>query len=459
MATVNRQSIGNLHDKVVVKLSKEDYLPSFEKSLKGYAKQANVPGFRKGMVPAGMVRKMYGQSLFQDEILKSAGKHLEDFLVAEKVAIFGQPMILPSESPVRLDMSNPEDVDFTFEIGLKPDFQVPALDGAHTLTRYKVQVTDAMVDDEITRITRRYGKVENPDTITHKDNIIYATYTPTNEVGTPVEGAEPQEDTIIMEKLPVALQERIMGMKAGDTTLFTPLSIATAEELPVFMKDSLKMDIAAAEHNYEMAITKVGLLLPRELDIMLYGEVFPNDNIMDEAAFREKIREELGREFEKAAENRLNDEIYETLVHSTPIDLPVPFLKRWMREGQEKPLSEAQVEKDFPGFDHQLRWTLISDKLIQENGIEVGRDEVMNDVKGRVLAYFGMEAGEEAPWMEGYMQKVAKDDKMMNETYRQILFGKLFAFLRTKFRIENKEVSEQEFFSLASAHAAHHHDH
>src|SRR6187401_946538 len=100
MATVNRQSIGNLHDKVVVKLSKEDYLPSFEKSLKGYAKQANVPGFRKGMVPAGMVRKMYGQSLFQDEILKSAGKHLEDFLVAEKVAIFGQPMILPSESPV-----------------------------------------------------------------------------------------------------------------------------------------------------------------------------------------------------------------------------------------------------------------------------------------------------------------------------------------------------------------------
>jgi trigger factor len=356
-------------------------------------------------------------------------------------------------------MSNPEDVDFTFEIGLKPDFQVPALDGNHSLTKYKVQITDAMLEDEVARIARRYGKVEDQDTVTHKDSIIYATYTPTNEVGVPVEGATPVDDTVLMEKLPVALQERLMGMKAGDATMFTPLSVSTAEELPVFMKDSLKQDIAAAEHNYEMKITKVGLLIPRELDIMLFGEVFPNDNIMDESAFREKIREELGREFDKAAENRLNDEIYETLVHTTPIDLPVPFLKRWMREGQEKPLSEAQVEKDFPGFDHQLRWTLISDKLIQEAGIEVGRDEVMNDVKGRVLAYFGMEAGEEAPWMEGYMQKVAKDDKMMNETYRQILFGKLFAFLRTKFRIENKEVSEQEFLSLASAHAAHHHDH
>src|SRR6187401_1146255 len=123
MATVNRESIGNLHDKVIVKLSKEDYLPSFEKSLKGYAKQANVPGFRKGNVPAGMVRKMYGQSLFQDEVLRTAGKQLEDYLNKENVGIFGQPMIMPQESAIRLDMNNPQEVDFTFEIGLKPEFQ------------------------------------------------------------------------------------------------------------------------------------------------------------------------------------------------------------------------------------------------------------------------------------------------------------------------------------------------
>jgi trigger factor len=459
MATISRESIGKLHDKVQVKLAKEDYFPQFEKSLKGYARQANVPGFRKGMVPAGMVRKMYGQNLFQDEVLRAAGKQLEDYLNNEKVGIFGQPMILPAESAPRLDMNNPQDVDFTFEIGLKPDFQVPALDGNHTLTHYKVQVSDAMLEDEIQRITRRYGKVEHPDAITHPDNILYATYTPTDAVGNPVEGATPVEDTVLVEKLPAKLQEMLMGKKAGDTFLFTPAEVSTAEELPAFMKDSLKMDIAAAEQHYELNITKVGLLVPRELDIMLFGEVFPNDNIMDEAAFRAKVREELGREFERAAENRINDEIYEMLVHSTPIELPVAFLKRWMREGQERPLSEAQVEKDFPGFDHQLRWTLISDKLINEAGISVSREEVLADVKGRVLAYFGMEAGEEAPWMDGYMQKMAKDEKTMNETYRQILFGKLFAWLRSKFAIVEQEVTEQEFFALPTAHAAHHHDH
>jgi len=450
MATISRQSIGNLHDKVSVKLAKEDYFPQFEKSLKGYAKQANVPGFRKGNVPAGMVKKMYGQSLFQDEVLRTAGRQLEEYLNTEKVGIFGQPMIMPGESAIRLDMNNPQEVDFTFEIGLKPDFQIPALDGAHSLTHYKVEVSDSMLEDEIQRMTRRYGKVEDQDAITHKENILYASYTPTDAVGNQIEGTTPVEDTVLIEKLPVQLQEMLMDKKAGDTILFTPAGVSTAEELPGFMKDSLKMDIAAAEQHYELAITKVGLLVPRELDIMFYAEVFPNDNIMDEAAFRAKVR---------AAENRINDEIYEMLVHSTPIELPVTFLKRWMREGQEKPLSEAQVEKDFPGFDHQLRWTLISDKLIQQEGIHVGREEVLNDMKGRVLAYFGMEAGEEAPWMDGYMQKMAKDEKTMNETYRQILFGKLFGHLRTKFRVVEKAVTEQEFFALPTAHAAHHHDH
>ncbi len=455
MATVTREPIGNLHDKVVVKLTKEDYYPGFEKSLKGYAKNANVPGFRKGMVPAGMVKKMYGPNVFQDEVLRTAGQQLEGYLNKEAIGIFGQPMIMPTES-MRLDMNNPQDVDFAFEIGLKPDFTLPALEGGHTLTHYKVQASDTMVDDEVKRIARRYGKVENPDTITLPDNILYATFTPTDHTGTPVEGAMPVEDTVLVEKLPAQFQTMLMGKGAGESILFRPLDVATAEELPAFMKDSLKNDVAAAGHYYECKITKVGLLVPRELDVMLYGEVFPNDNIMDEASFKAKLKEELGREFERAADNRMNDEIYETLVHTTPIQLPVPFLKRWMREGQEKPLSAAQVEHDFPGYEHQLRWTLISEKLLQDAGITVERDEVMNEIKGRVLGHFGMDADEDAPWMTDYMNKLSKDEKTMNETYRQILFGKLFAWLRGKFATVEKEVTEQEFLSLPGAHEAQH---
>lgn len=371
-------------------------------------------------------------------------------------------MILPNEQQTRLDMNAPAEVDFAFEIGVKPEISIPALDSGKVLTRYKVTITDKLIDDEVERIVRRFGKVESQDTVTHKENVIYATYQACTPAGEPLEGAEAKEDTILLDKLPAKLQEQLMDKKAGDTVIFTPATDFTAEELPVFMQQSLKADMAAAEQTYLLTVTKVGLLIPHELDVMLYGQVFPNDNILDEKTFRERLKEELGKEFDKVTESRLNDEIYETLVHNTPIDLPVAFLKRWMRDGQEKPKTEAEVEREFPGFDHQLRWTLISDKILQDNNINVPYEEVMDDIRGRVLAYFGMEAGEEAPWMDSYMQKVAKDEKTLNETYRQLLFSRLFQFLQTKFAVEEKEVGEEEFFKLPSPHEAahgHHHHH
>jgi trigger factor len=459
MATVTRENIGTLHDRINVKLSKEDYLPSFEKSLKHYAKSANVPGFRKGMVPAGMVRKMYGQSLFSDEILRTASSQLEDYLKKEAVAIFAQPMIVRNDQPLRLDMNAPSEVDFSFEIGLKPDFELTPLKNKTKLTRYKVAVADKMVDDEVERIKRRYGKAEDQETVTNKDNIIYCKYEACDEAGNVLAESQMVEDTALLEKMPAKLQEMLMGKKAEDTLVFKPADVCTTEELPGFMKDPFKLGVESANQHYKMTLTKVAQLIPAELTPELFGQVFQNADVADEAAFRELIRTELGREYERISRERLQNEMFEVLVHQTPIQLPVDFLKRWLKEGGEKPKTEAEVEKEFPGFDHQLRWTLISDKLILDNKISVSRDEVMEDLKTRVLAYFGMTTDEDAPWLESYMVKVAKDEKTLDETYRRLLFDKLFLFLETQFNMEEKEVGEEEFFKLPDAHAAHHHHH
>ncbi len=458
MATVTRESIGNLHDKITVKLTKEDYMPTFEKSLKQYAKNVNVPGFRKGMVPSGMVKKMYGQSIFSDEVLRAAGGKLEEYLGNEKVAIFAQPMVMPSAEPVRLDMNAPTDVDFTFEVGLKPDFEVTPLKNKTKLTRYSITVGDKLVEDEIERIKRRYGKAEDQETVTAKDDILYATYEACDANGNVLAESQKVEDTVLVEKLPVKLQTLLVGKKAEDTLVIVPAEVATEEELQGFLKDPLKQGAEAANNHYKLTVTKVAKLIPHELDAELFAQVFPNAEVKDEAAFKELIRTELGREYSRISNERLQNEIYELLVHQTAIELPVPFLKRWLKEGGEKPKAEAEVESEFPSFDHQLRWTLISDKLIQDNKVEVSREEVMTDIKGRVLAYFGMGADDEAdaPWMAGYLDKVAKDNKTMDETYRRLLFDKLFATLEQQFNIESKEVSEEEFFKLPDAHATHH---
>ncbi|MCW3124319.1 MAG: tig [Flavipsychrobacter sp.] len=455
MATVTRENIGTLHDKIVVKLGKDDYMPSFEKQLKQYAKTANVPGFRKGMVPSGMMRKLYGQSIFNEEIIRSAGKKLEDYMQAEKLAIFAQPMILPSENRAPLDMNKPEDIDFTFEVGIKPEFEITAVKNHAKLTRYKIAVTDKMLDDELERIKRRYGNVDSQEVVTDKENLIYAAYENTDT------NAEKIEDTAVLDKMPAKLKDMIMGKKPGDVIEFRPADVCSEEELQKFLQDPLKAGPEAAQQNYKLTITKVGHLVPEELGPELYAKVFQNVEVKDEADFRAKIKAELQREFDRIASERLQNEIFELLVHNTNITLPVPFLKRWMREGGEKPKSAQAVEEEFGSFEHQLRWQLISDKLMQENGISVDRAEIDKDIKTRVLAYFGLGADDEdeAPWMEGYMQKISQDEKMLDETYRRLLFGKLFLWLETQFTMEDKEIGEEEFFKLGSAHEAHHHHH
>ena len=458
MATVTRENLGTLHDKLTVKLSKEDYLPSFEKSLKQYAKTANIPGFRKGMVPAGMIRKMVGPSMFNEEVIRAAGKQLEDYMQHEKLAIFAQPMIIPAESPQKLDVNNPAEVDFAFEIGLKPEFELTAIRNKEKLTAYKITINDKMMDDEIERIKRRFGTVESQETVTNKEDIIYCTFQLSDADGNVTDETK-IEETVVLDKMPVKLQEMLMGKIAGSVIVFRPADVCTAEELPKFLKDPLKAGEEAASNHYLLTLTKVGLLIPMEVGAELYEKVFTNTEVVDEADFRSKVSMELQREYDRICRERLHNEMFEMLVHSTPITLPVPFLKRWMKEGGETPKTELEVDSEFGGFEHQLRWQLISDKIITENGINVSREDVKRDIKTRVLAYFGMTADneDEAPWMDGYMEKVMKDEKMLDETYRRLLTDKIFMALENMCTIELQNIDEEAFFKLPDPHAAHHH--
>jgi trigger factor len=214
MATVTRENIGTLHDNITVKLEKSDYMPAFEKSLKSYAKTASIPGFRKGMVPAGMLRKMYGQSMLNDEVVRTASRQLEEYMKAEKLAIFAQPMLVKGPE-TRIDILSPVDAEFSFEVGLKPEFDVESVIAANAMTHYNIPVTDKMLEDEKERISRRYGKVDEQTEITAADNIIYSTYEACDADGNVAEGTQAIEDTEEFGKMPAKLQEMLMGKAPG----------------------------------------------------------------------------------------------------------------------------------------------------------------------------------------------------------------------------------------------------
>jgi trigger factor len=220
MATVIKENIGLLHEKLTVKLEKTDYLPSFEKALKEYSKKANIPGFRKGMVPAGLIKKMYGASLFTDEVLKTVDKELVGYLQNDKLEIFAQPLPLESDFK-QLDVNNPADYSFEFEVGMKPDFTLPDLAKAKT-TRYVVTVTEEMVNNEVDRLQNRYGNMKDEETVTTEDNVLNVNFVETDAGGNDPEsfreedGAK-KDNSILVKYFSEGFRKNWMGKKAGDS--------------------------------------------------------------------------------------------------------------------------------------------------------------------------------------------------------------------------------------------------
>src|SRR5690606_7106276 len=171
-------------------------------------------------------------------------------------------MVIPAGEPLNIDMNNPGDADFDFEIGLKPDFDITPLQNKTKLTHYEIEVSDKMVADETDRIRRRYGKVEDQETVSSKDDILYTAYELCDAEGNVATESQKTEDPVLMEKLPAKLQELLMGKKANDTLVLKPSEIAEGEELAAFLKDPLKQGAEAADNFYKLTLTKVGLLVP-----------------------------------------------------------------------------------------------------------------------------------------------------------------------------------------------------
>ena len=394
MATVARENIGLLNDKLTVTLNKADYYPAFEKSLKNHSKNANIPGFRKGMVPAGMIRKMHGQSIFNDEVLRAVEKELTNWLQNERPEIFAQPLPL-SDNLGRTDLNNPADIEFAFEIGLKPDYTMADLSAA-ALTLHKVDVTEAMIDEEVKRMLDKAGKMTEPETISNPEDVLNVVFREIDATGHEVESTGPDhiihvEDSLLLKYFTSPVQEKLLGKQKGDS-----IGIQLEGSLEKEAQDALvqdlgydKDDAAPLQKHYKVTIDKIGFVEKRALDEAFFNEVFPGKAIATEAEFREELKKEIEQYWNSQSRVQLQDQIYHYLLEKTDMEFPTDFLKRWLLNGSEKAKTPAEVEAEYPGFSNSLKWTLISDKLIQENNLHVLPEELKGYMKNEVLRYFG----------------------------------------------------------------------
>jgi trigger factor len=457
MATVTKENIGLLHERLTVTLDKADYLPTFEKALKEYSKKANIPGFRKGMVPAGLIKKMYGPSLFTDEVLKSVDRELIGYLQNEKLDIFAQPLPLESDFK-QLDVNNPLDYTFNFEIGMKPDFQLADLAKAKT-TRYVVTVTEEMIDNEIVRLQNRHGNMKDEETVTTEENVLNLIFTETSADGTEIAGGAKKDNSVLVKYFAEGFRNNWMGKKAGDAET-TQLSAAFDDkEREWIISDlGLKDDPTAADKYFKIEITKVGLLEKREMNEEFFNQLYPDQSVVTESDLRNKIKEEIQGYWNNQATNQIHDQAYHQLLDNTTISFPEGFLKKWMQTQSETPKTDEEVEAEFPKFIGQLKWTLISDKIVQDNAIQVNPDEVRAFAKQQLFSYMGgANLGEDQPWVTDYVEKMMKDRKYVEDSYNRIQTQKIFEWAGTQVKPTDKAISAEEFTKMVEEHQHHHH--
>lgn len=453
MATVERENIGLLNDKLTVKLNKEDYLPSFEKKLKEYSKTANIPGFRKGMVPAGMIKKMYGAGLFQDEVLRTIEKELYTYLDKERPDIFAQPLPLENELQ-KLDMNNPDAFDFSFEIGLKPAFTLSDVSKA-TFTRHTVEVTDDMVTEEITRMQLKAGKMQEKETVDNEEDVVNVLFTESDENSIEIEGGISKENSVLVKYFNPKMQQQLMGKKVGDSFVFQLESTFEGDKLEMMLQDLgfEKNDAEAAKKYFKLEIKTIGLIEKREMNEEFFNEVYPGKNIKTEEELRTALKEEIQKYWEAQSRNQLHDQLYHNLLEQTKMEFPSAFLTRWLKTGGDKQRTQEEAEAEYPTFENQLKWTLISDTIIKENKLDVSEEELRTSLKEEVSRYFGnMNMGEDMSWLESYIDRMMKDEKQIDATYRRLVTEKLFGWAEAQAKPTEKKVTSDELVAMQHNH-------
>lgn len=452
MATVTRENIGLLIDKITINVQKEDYMASFEKALKTYGKQANIPGFRKGMVPPSLIKKMYGSSVLTDEVLRTVEKELTNYMVTEKLDIFAQPLPLPENDARQINVETPDNYVFAFEIGLKPEFQLPDLNST-PVDRNKITVTDDMVNEEVGRLQMRHGNMTEPESVSSEDNVLNLRFTETDEQGNTVEGGIEKDNSLLVKYFTAPVREEWMGKKK-DESIVVQLSKAfdTREREWVVSDLGLKDDETAADKYFRLTITKLGLIEKAELNEDFYKKAYPNKEIATEDDLKNVIRQEMEQHWARQSESMVQHQVYHILIEQTRIDFPETFLKRWLQHGGDQPKTAEQVEEEFPHFINQLKWTLITDKISRENNLEVTQEDIREFAKQQLAGYMGMNIDENQSWMADYLNRMMQDKKFTEDTYHRLQNEKALAWAASQVNAVEKPTTVEEFQHLQHQH-------
>ncbi|MEJ2881912.1 trigger factor [Pedobacter sp. GR22-6] len=445
---ITQEKINDLNAIVKIKIAPEDYTEKVDKSIKEQAKKASLPGFRKGMVPAAHIKKMYGRSILVEEINNLLSETLNKYLTDNKVEILGQPLPVMDDTK-EFKWDNTDEFEFDYELGLAPAIDVD-ITSKDKFTQYVVKADAETLAARIKNIRKSYGKMTNPE-VSAEEDVLYADLAQLSADGSVFEGGIAATGSIRLDQVAdKKVLKTLIGLKKDDVVeldvqkAFDKNEVIIAKLLNISEEDAKDL-----KSKFQVTVKNVNRLEEADLNQEFFDKLFGAGTVTDEPGFTEKITEEIEGMFNQDADRKLQNDIYTQLLESVKMDLPDEFLRKWLKATNEK-LTDAELAEGYDDFAKNLKWTLIENKLIKDNSIEIKYEDVFQTAKQRLDAQFRMYSPAPMPedQLAQYTATFLKEKDNANRIFDEVKAIKVFEHIKSVATIDQKEIEYNKFVDL-----------
>lgn len=442
---VEKVVIDAVNAQIKINLTRADYQEKVEKTLKTYRQKANIPGFRPGMVPMGLIKKMYAKGVTADEVNKLLSETLFNYIKENDLNLLGEP--LPSAEQKTQDLDTQDELEFVFDIALAPELNY-TLNKKDTIPYYNIAVTDEMVNAQVKSYAARGGRYEKVEISQDGDSI----------KGDLKEISE-AEDAVHVEGaliLPAYFKNddekaKMIGVKVGDTVTYNPYKANDGSEAELASLLRLPKEKAKeVTSDFTFEVKEINRFVESDVNQDLFDQIYGKDAVKSEEEFRAKVKEDIAAQFIPESDYRFMVDAEKKLVGKlSDVAFPVDFLKRWLLATDEKKTAES-VDADMPKMIEELKWHLLKEDIAKKNDLKVEQQDIMDTAKSITKAQFAQYGMANVPddLLTQYAGEMLKKPEQLRNLEDQALSRKVADFLKNTVKLNVKEISTEEFNKL-----------
>ncbi len=445
---ITQQKIDKLNSTINIKIQPEDYTQQVDKAIKENAKKAKIAGFRPGMVPPAHIKKMYGKSILVDTINNLLSDSLNNYITENKIEVLGQPLPKIDET-TNFNWDFTENFEFNYEVGLAPEFDVN-FSSADKLTLYEIKVDDETLAARVKNIRRSYGKMTNPD-VSADDDVLYSELTQLSPDGSVFEGGISNTASVRLDQIKdEKIKKSLIGLKKEDVIVFDIQKAFDNDAAKVAGLLKIEEDEAAdLKSKFQLTVKNVNRLEESDLNQEFFDKLFGAGAVTTEEEFTAKIKEEVEAMGTQDSERKLQNDLYNYALDKIQFELPDEFLKRWLKATNEN-LTDEELNKDYDAFAKNLKWTLIENKIIKDNKLEIKYEDVFELAKQRLDAQFRMYSPQALPedQLGQYTVQYLQNKENANKIFEEVKAVKTLDFLKSVVTLNKKAITHDEFSKL-----------